>query len=158
MRWVLRIDVVEGKGECILINLPAGNFAAQNLRKNILVIIGLGCVNSHRSTPLFLKLFRRYPKCPLACQALPAHRRSSGPYRTEAQPGDTSGPPLRSSLPCCRRTLRKSRSTQLPRHASGQFWHARGTEDSRHRQVPVQGNAAPREGFTRGACFLHLTL
>src|SRR3546814_17182456 len=51
MRWGLRIDVVEGKGEFILINLPAGNFAAQNLRKNILVIIGLGCVYSHRSTP-----------------------------------------------------------------------------------------------------------
>src|SRR3546814_10690333 len=45
MRWGLRIDVVEGKGDFILINLPAGNFVAQNLRKNILVIIGLGCVN-----------------------------------------------------------------------------------------------------------------
>src|SRR3546814_7941369 len=32
MRWGLRIDVVEGKGEFILINLPAGNFAAQHLR------------------------------------------------------------------------------------------------------------------------------
>src|SRR3546814_19358930 len=48
MRWGLRIDVVEGKGEFILINLPAGNFAAQYLRSEERRV-GKECVSTGRS-------------------------------------------------------------------------------------------------------------
>src|SRR3546814_8450838 len=60
----LRVDVVKGEGEFVFIDLLRGDFPTQDLREDVVVVIGKGRIDRHVQPPLLRDAFSAMPDVP----------------------------------------------------------------------------------------------